>query len=324
MAESESDLRADDSLFRTEAIEYHRRPSDDEGRLLRVTPLWLNGLYRLLMGSGIAVGALVLMVPAGEYASGPAIVRLAERSEVNAETAGLVEEILVAPGDRVKADQLLARLESSRQEAELEKRRRELELLLIERLRAPRGASRSRLGAAHEEVRLAEKGLKRLELRAPHEGVIGDVLLRPGKAVEPGQLAFTVISPEARGEPTVIGLLPGRYRPLLEPGMPMQLRLSGYRAARQELTIEHVSASVVSAAEVRALAGPIAGGGPGGLGGAGGFVLVQARLPSTYFEAAGRRYEYHDGLPGMAEVPVRKRTLASLLLPGSGASQEGR
>lgn len=320
MARPEAETRSERPPFRTAALEYHRRPSEDEGRPLRVTPFWLDRVYRLLMASGIAACALVAMVPAGEYASGPAVVRLAARSEVTAETTGIVGEILVAPGERVGAGQILARLEGSRQQAELDKLRRQFELLLVDRLREPRVGSRPGLGAAHEEMRLAERSLQRLELRAPHAGVVGDVLLREGKAVEPGQLAFTVLSTSTRGEPTVIALLPGRYRPLLQVGMPMQIRWSGHRGARQELTIEHVSAGVVGPSEVRTIVGPLAT----GFGETAGFALVQARLPATQFEASGRLYEVSDGLPGIAEVPVRRRRLGSLLLPWTEDPLESR
>lgn len=306
--------------FRTSALEFHRRSSEDEGRPLRVTPAWLDRVYRLLMGLGIAACVLVATVPAGEYASGAAVIRLGERTEVGAEAAGIVDRVLVAPGERVARDQILARLEGSRQRAELDKLRRQFELLLVDRLREPRVGPQPGLGAAHEEVKLAEQSVERLNLRAPHAGVIGDVFLRAGKTVEPGQLAFTVISPAAREGPTVIALLPGRYRPLLKPGMPMQLRLSGYRGVRQDLTIDHVSAGVVGSAEVRDIAGQIAQGDSGG----GGFVLVEARLPSTHFEASGRSYELSDGLPGTVEVPVRTRRVLSLLFPGLDDLTEGR
>lgn len=322
MADRDPEARRDGggSLFRPAALQYHRRKDEDEGRTLRVTPAWLSDAYWSLLLAGAVACGLLLLCTTSEYASGLAVIRLAERSEVSAETSGIVKEVAVAPGDRVREGQVLARLEGAGRVAELDKLRRQFELQLIDRLRNPRDASASALGAAHEEVRLAERRLEALTLRAPHDGVIGDVLLRVGRPVEPGQPALTVISPGSRQEPAVIGLLPGRYRPLLKPGMSLQLRLRGYRAARQQLTIDHVSASVVGASEVRALAGQVVEAGPAA---AAGFVIVQARLPSTRFEDSGRVYEVHDGMLGMAEVPVRSRRLASLLLPWWEDAEEG-
>jgi membrane fusion protein (multidrug efflux system) len=310
----------DDPLFRPAALRHRHRRVEDEGRPLRVTPPWVDSLYRLLLVSTLLGFALLLLCPNAEYASGPAIVRLAERLEVTARAGGTIGELLVAPGDRVVAGQVLGRLDDSRQAAGVAKLREQFERLLVERLRAPgAGPPAGGLDALQREIELAEAELELLDLRAPRAGVIGDVLVRTGKPVGAGQLAFTVVSPSPAGGPSVLTLLPGRYRPLLRPGMPMRFTLSGYVGGEQRLTVDHVSASVVDPAEMRALVGEIAG---RQAGAGGGWVLVRASLPADYFEVRGRRYGFYDGLIGTAEVAVRTRRLATLLLPWEAAGGE--
>jgi len=308
-------------IFRAEAIRHRQRPIKDEGQPLRLTPSWLDSAYSSLMVLGLVGLALVLLGSSSEYATGPAVVRLIERVEINARLTGTVSEISVSPGDRVVAGQVLGWLEGSREAAEVEKLRRDVELRLIERLRDFDGeSSGGGLEALEEEKRVAESRLALLSFRAPQGGVIGDVLLRTGKLIEAGELAFTVIIPASSDVPEVMALFPGRYRPLLEPGMDVRLRLRGYRAANQRFTIEEVSDGVVSPREVRSIVGLDTADTPDS---ATGFVLVRARLPSAYFEVSGRRYKFYDGLTGLAEVAVRKRRLLSQLLPGVGDEERG-
>ena len=308
-------------VLRAEALRHRQRPIKDEGQPLRMTPPWLDAAYRSLLVLGFAGLALVLLGSSSEYASGPAVVRLSERVEINARVPGIVSEILVAPGDRVVAGQLLGRLESSREAAEVEKLRRNLKLRLVERLRDFNAESAlSGLDALEEEKRLAEARLALFSFRAPQDGVLGDVLLRSGKFIDAGQPAFTVISTAAGETPSVLALLPGRYRPLLDVGSSVRVRLNGYPGADQRVTINEVSDSIVSPREARFVAGLTIAEEAGSVAG---FVLVRASLPADSFEVSGRRYKYYDGLTGTAEVPVRKRRLVSQFLPTADADAGG-
>ena len=308
-------------IFRAEAIRHRQRPLNEDGQPLRLTPSWLDSAYRSLMVLGLAGLALVLLGSSSEYATGPAVIRLAERVEINARATGTVSEISVSAGDPVVAGQVLGRLESSRERAEVEKLRRDLEHRLIERLRDFGGeSSGGGLEALEEEKRLAESRLALRSLRAPQDGVVGDVLLRTGKLIEAGQLAFTVITPTESDVPKILALFPGRYRPLLDSGMEVRLRLTGYRGADQRFIIEEVSDSVISPQEARSIVGLDTASSDDS---SRGFVLARASLPSAHFEVSGQRYKYFDGLTGSAEVPVRKRRLLSQFLPGVGGEEGG-
>src|SRR5262249_1794166 len=124
---------------------------------------------------------------------------------------------------------------------------------------------------------------------------------------------------EARAQVAV--LLPGQYRPLLARGLPLRLELQGYPYSYQRLAVRTVGDEVVGPEEARrylgrgiADAAPIEG--P--------VVLAFADLPSPTSAADGRRYRFHDGMWGRAEVRVRSERILEAMVPGFKALSGGR
>jgi hypothetical protein len=114
------------------------------------------------------------------------------------------------------------------------------------------------------------------------------------------------------GDPVVLALLPGQYRPLLKPGMDLRLELQGYQYIYQHLTVTSVENEVIGPAEAKrylgeeiadavTLTGPV--------------VLVSARLPSATFEVEGKTRRFHDGMWAQAEVRVRSERVLVALIP---------
>jgi hypothetical protein len=96
-------------LFREQAIEHHRDGLSGEGDLLRADPGWMRWTYRLLVAV-VAVGLLfVILGKIREYASGPAVIRLGGRTDLTANAAGTVTQVLARPGERVARGRLLVR-----------------------------------------------------------------------------------------------------------------------------------------------------------------------------------------------------------------------
>ncbi|MCI0388646.1 MAG: hypothetical protein MOB07_07745 [Acidobacteria bacterium] len=120
---------------------------------------------------------------------------------------------------------------------------------------------------------------------------------------------------------SVIAILPGHYRPLLKPGLPLRLELTGFRYAYQRLTIDAVGNEVIGPNEVRRFLGQeIAD----SLALHGSSVIVQAHLPSRKFNAHGRWHEYHDGMTATAEARLRSENILLALVPGLRAVFGGR
>lgn len=118
---------------------------------------------------------------------------------------------------------------------------------------------------------------------------------------------------------SVISLFPGRARPQLEPGMPLDFKVDGYPASNQRLTIESVSEIVGPGEAARVLGARIADAVPL----AGPLTIVRSSLSSDHFVSGTETYPYHDGLQGTAEVELRAERILFSLLPDLRSSFEG-
>ncbi len=299
------------SIFRWEALRQYAA-SGGKGDLLRISPQWVHSSYRLLLAALVAGLVFCLIGRIHEYASGPAVVRLEGRTDVTASAVGTVTDIEVAPGSAVKKGQVLVRLYSAQEAAEIDGLRKEFELQLADRLRDP--ADPGPAGAllalrARQELlnaRLAER-----TVRAPFSGVVRDVRAHAGLPLSPGDVILSL--ERGSGDLAFVALIPGEYRPLVEPGMPLRLELKGYKYAYLNLIVETVGEEVVGPTEARrALGAEIADAVPVD----GPVIFVRGQLESSTFESNGRRYTVHDGMHGVAEVRVRSEPILVALIPG--------
>ncbi|UVL59526.1 HlyD family efflux transporter periplasmic adaptor subunit [Pseudomonas sp. B21-032] len=143
------------------------------------------------LGLGLLAVLLVLVLPWRSDVEVPALLEASRVSALHAPTAARIREVHVQDGQRVARDQLLVVLESPDLESRLQIVRREIQILQLQ-LRRQAGRSETAADSGILEQRLAEavaeyRGLaaqrERLNLRAPHAGVIRDLAvgLAPGR-----------------------------------------------------------------------------------------------------------------------------------------------
>jgi membrane fusion protein (multidrug efflux system) len=254
----------------------------------------------------------VIVGTLNEYATGPAVVRIDGRTTLAADRPALVNKVNVAPGDRVRTGDVLVQLYASEEAAEYEAAEREFNDQLSKLLNRPDDATaREALVSLRMRRDLARSRLDQRSVRAPHDGVVGDMRVRPGQMLEAGMSVLELVGEQASA--TVIAMLPGRYRPLIKRGTALRFEIEGFHRRAQELEISDVADQVVGPAEAARYIGkdlsdafPVEG--P--------VVLVQAHLPADSFEAEGERFQYAQGMHGRAETVVRNEPIAYAFLPG--------
>ena len=272
----------DPGIFRKEALEAQVLPK--WGDVVRVSPSWISWAYWVLVLLLIGSAVFVAVGRVATYSTGPAVVSAKSHSAVTARTSGNIASVEHVAGDPVSAGDVIARLDDTEQRAAVDRLAREFENQLRNHmLDQSDAAADSSLRELRLQLESARTDLDQRTLRAKVDGVVGDVLVHPGQAVQPGDVIASVGGGEGGLE--LIALLPGEDRPQLAPGMQVRFELAGYRYVYRTVTIDSVSSDVLSPAAARLTLGPELASevqltGP--------VVLVRAKLPSTEFEADGR------------------------------------
>lgn len=307
-------------VFRPEAIAARERAPDETGVVLRLEEPWVPWLYRAMVIGALALLAFAWLARVGEYAQGPAVVQLGERTGVNAPEAGTVSAVLVQPGERVRARQPLVRMQDQAERNAVARLQQEFDARLRERLRDP-GAERTGNELIQARTRLddARDRADARVLRAPHDGVASDVRVRPGLSIAEGDTLMAVVRDARRNK--VVALLPGGMRPRLAPAQVLRLELAGFPYSYHVLRVTRVGEDVIGEREVRRAFGPAIA---DAVDVEGGNVMVEAELAGTGFVGDGRRYRLHNGMLGRAEVRIGDAPVILALVPALRAMRRDR
>lgn len=299
-------------LFREEAVEAHARGFAEKGKLLRTEPGWSKWTWRTLVSGFLAAVLFSIFFRMHDYASGSAVVQVGRRVDVTSHLSAPVISVQVEPGQEVAAGQPLVLLYGAPEASEMETLEREFEQRMRQRL-ADSGdpAVEASLVAARTNLERAQDRLAERMVRAPVDGWVGDVRIRPGRHLVTGELVMSIIADT--DQRTVVGLIPGRFGPQLAPGQPIRLTLDGYSDLSFELKARDVGEELIGPEQVdRSLRGAIAGtvltSGP--------VVLVEASLPSESFSDGRRSWVFRDGMLGRMEIRVRSQSIIFHLMPG--------
>lgn len=129
----------------------------------------------------------------------PGIVASVSQGTLASKVTGLVEEVRVREGDRVKAGQVLILLDNRDFQAQLERAEAEVDHAKahyerIQRLYDEESVSRQELDDAQRAYKVAEAAMKAIEadlaytlIKAPFDGVITDKMIEEGELATPGR-----------------------------------------------------------------------------------------------------------------------------------------
>lgn len=301
----------DDIIFRQEAIDHHTRARLDGDALLRL-PTWTQWTYRLVLVAALAATAFVAFATVPEYVEGPGLVRARQRVSVTAVAAGVVASVEVERGQRVAAGDILVRLRSVEEQAEIVSLQREFDTALVGMLANPIDhAVRQSVGGLRAQKDILQARLEQRLVRASSPGTVGDIRVRAGQTVAPGDFVASIVGEGARFY--LVALLPGQHRPSLREGQPLRVELTGYQYAYQTLTIGHIEDDIIGPSEVRRVLGPEIG---DAIAVSAPVVVVQGDLAGTSFASGGVPLNYFDGMHAQVRARVRSQNLLVHLIPG--------
>lgn len=188
--------------------------------------------------------------------SGTAPLEAKGEAQVVAKTSGVLLQLLAEEGDRVRAGQVLARIDPERPRLELQRNEAMLRKLEAEYRRAQELFERKLLAAeAHERLRFdletqrALHEMARLELSytnvvAPFDGVVAQRMAKEGNLIQVNQAMFRVVD-TSRLEAVLN--VPERELATLKAGQPVALRVDAAPGVSFDGSIDRVS-PVVDAA----------------------------------------------------------------------------
>ena len=277
--ESAADAKAEKlrRIFRSEAIA-HREAGYSPGELVRMSPEWGTRGYLLVAASCVIALFITVVGRVPEYASGPALVQLVDRTDVSVPIEGTLSKISVQPGQKVSAGDVLVHFYGTPEQ--------------------------------RERLRLTEADVTERVVKAPMAGVVSDVRIRPGQFMVPGQTLLSIVPTGAKF--SVLAMIPGQYRPLLRRGSKLRLELATARFSYLDLTVQSIGEQVVGRAETRRFLGQELSDSvslPESI------VIVSAQLPSSTFTLEGRLVNFYSGLPGTAYIPVRDERIIFVIMP---------
>jgi membrane fusion protein (multidrug efflux system) len=148
--------------------------------------------------------AKVVIGPIDAAYRGTATLEAEEEATVNAKTGGVIEQVLVEEGDRVKAGAALARLETDKLKLEVARARATRDNLdamfkrnasVYQRNIISREAyekTKSDLDVANAAYDLASLALRDAEIKAPFDGVVSQRFIKVGNQIEIGKPTFRI------------------------------------------------------------------------------------------------------------------------------------
>jgi membrane fusion protein (multidrug efflux system) len=305
--------RGPSDMFRQEAI-VHLVRRGQRGDVVRVHPGWIRAAYWLVLAALAAAGLFAALAHIHEYAEGASVVQFTGRSELIAHEAGTIASLEAVRGQRVQTGQVLARMHDADQVGQLRTLDTEFESKLVAYLQSPSDpAAKQALSQIRSQRDSARIGVESRTIRAPHAGVVKEILVRNGQRVEVGSAVLSLVEdPSAEGI-KVIAFLPGGERPRIRAHQPLRVTLPGYRGVYLESEVRAIS-EVLGAAEARArFLGERLG---DSLPLAGTVVVVEGRLKSATFKTDDETFQLHDGMIGHAEVQLQSRSVLATLIPG--------
>jgi membrane fusion protein (multidrug efflux system) len=246
------------------------------------------------------------------YSTGQGVV-VYPGTPVTSSSPGQLEKFFVESQSEVKHGDILFKIKSEKEEADLKQARTESEAAQATYLfdsndeQAKKSIISAQAAQHHAEAMIDQK-----TVRAPKDGIVSDIRIQQGQAVQFGEQVLTIVDKDTL--PEVWAFLPGSDRPRLGAGQTLQTELAGFTKTREEPVIYSVGRDVIGAQSARSAINPKAADALK-LAQDGSYVLVKAKLKGKTFKTEHRQYTFFDGMPAKTEVKVESKRFIITLIP---------
>jgi membrane fusion protein (multidrug efflux system) len=299
------------ALFREEAVAFKNK-GRAAGEVVRISPRWLKSTFWFMMTLAVFGIGFLVFVKVDRSSVGPALVRV-QGDQLTARVPATVSSVLVHSSQHVHKGDLLVELYSAEEIANLHQVETEYRTKLATYLLGQGDvAVRADLASTAAQRQRAISAVSQKSIRAPRDGLIRDLRVRPGMPVNPGDHIATI--EQVGSMPELVAFLPGNDRPQLAEGMVVKLAVPGYQTLPVTAKVFEVGTEVVGPAEARRLLG---GASADSLPIEGPVTIVRARLDSNIFADGDKEYEFHDGMPLEAEVVLESERMILALIRGA-------
>jgi len=258
-------------VFRREALDYHTRGSNDQGNLLRTSPRWLINTHRVMIALLLSCLIFAMVARDKEQVIGPSVIHLGKRITVTASARGSVRFVDILVGELVRRGDPIAELD-------------------------------------HEVGETKEPSSEHLV--APCDGLVVEVLVRPGQEALPGEEVAEILDTDSGYQ--LISLIPLQYAPQISRGMQVTFRVDGYSDTSETAVVEDFGAEITNPSETVHDVGM-----PYDTRVLGPRLVVHSRLERPIFLSGRMSYEYFDGMTATSTVSLRSQPLIVELFPAA-------
>lgn len=300
---------ADDraTIFRPAALEAAREDRR-EGDLVALSSRWVRLAVPLVLAIAVALVIAAALVQVPTYSRGTVVVTM-NGTNVIATSPGRIARMFVQPGQHVASGDPLIALDTQKERQDFDQvdtlYRDQLSTFLFD---TTDETARQSLAGILAQRQAAATALSAKTITAPIDGEVSAILA--SDLVNAGEHVVTIIP--AGAQPSVTAYMPSSDRSRLHPGMTLRFTLPGYEDAHLELEVTEVGQEVIGAATARKLIGQKLADAvqlPPSI------AIVKARLPGASFVSRGETFNFFDGMDGIGEIEVDRKSFLSIVIP---------
>ena len=300
------------SLYRPEALQHHRKKGS-EGVVTELSPKWIRRAYPLLIAAIVIAFVFGIVIRVPTYSSGFGIIHYPGTPVVSNEQ-GTIMELSVGAGDMVTKGQIVAKLNSEKQDADYAQVKSDADAAQQQYLFDDQDEqARKSVKSATTALMHAKSSVDQRYIRSIADGRVSDIHTHVGDAVGAGNTLMSIIKPGTM--PEVYAYLPASDRPRIKMDMELQVGIDGFNKKRPKLRLESISNDAVGVSEIRREVGQQLADTLKLPNDGSSYIVVKAKFETDKFFVGKKEFSLHEGMSTKAEIMIESKPFFSSIFP---------